>query len=185
MSRASPDDRPTGNRLEGGTHRGKRRLAQNGALGLIVGAPAALAATVDADPTTPAYPSRGAFVIGDRNASVGSEVTFWGAQWWEDNRLSLGAAPPAFTGFADTPCTTATCGPFTTTPGNGSAPPAGPLPPVMLALVTSSVTQSGSMISGNVVGIAVIDTDPGYEPDPKRAGTGTVLGFIPWSSLRF
>ena len=48
-----------------------------------------------------------------------------------------------------------------------------------------SVTQSGSTISGNVVGIAVIDTDPGYEPDPNRAGTGTVLGFIPWSSLRF
>ena len=150
-----------------------------------MGAPAAFAATADADPTTPVYPSRGAFVIGDRNASVGSEVTFWGAQWCKDNSPSLGAAPPGFTGFADTPSTTATCGPFTTKPGISSAPPAGPLPPVMLTLVTSSVTQSGSTISGNVVGIAVIDTDPGYEPDPNRAGTGTVLGFIPWSSLRF
>jgi hypothetical protein len=152
---------------------------------LIVGAPAASAQTAGVDPTTPVYPSRGAFVIGDGNATVGSEVTFWGAQWSRDNSLSLGTAPPAFEGFAATPSTTATCGPFTTRPGNGSAPPAGPLPPVMLALVTSSVTQSGQTISGNVVGIAVIETDPGYEPDPGHAGTGTVLGFIPWSSLGF
>ncbi len=124
-------------------------------------------------------------MIGDGNTSVGSVVTFWGAEWWKDNSLSLGEAPPAFNGFADTPCTTATCGPFTTRTRDHSAPPAGPLPPVMLALVTSSVTQSGPTISGNVVGIAVIETDPGYEPDPGRAGTGTVLGFIPWSSLGF
>ena len=50
----------------------------------------------------------GSFVISDQNAAVGSQVTFWGAQWWKQNPLSTGLAPASFKGFADT--ATATCG---------------------------------------------------------------------------
>jgi hypothetical protein len=165
---------------------GRGLLRRTALLGLVVLAPAAFAATAGADPTTPVYPSSGAFAIGDGNATVGSgsEVTFWGAQWWKDNTPSQGTAPPAFKGYADTPSDDP-CGPFTTKPGNSSEPPAGPLPPVMLALVTDSVTKSGSTIMGDVVGIAVIDTDSGYEPDPGHPGTGTVVGFTPCSDLGF
>jgi hypothetical protein len=36
-------------------------------------------------------------VIGDGNAAMFSQVTFWGAQWWMDNSLSGGLAPASFT----------------------------------------------------------------------------------------
>ena len=35
-----------------------------------------------------ALSSGGNFVIGDQNAAVGTEVTYWGAQWWKLNGLS-------------------------------------------------------------------------------------------------
>jgi hypothetical protein len=40
--------------------------------------------------------------------------------------------------------------------------------------VTSKVTKSGSQISGNTVHIVVVKVDPGYQPNPGHAGTGTV-----------
>ena len=65
----------------------------------------------------------GTFVIGDQNVQVGSEVTFWGAQWWQDNPLSTGLAPASFKGFAVDAAPI--CGqPWTTDPGNSSHPPA-------------------------------------------------------------
>ena len=87
-------------------------------------------------------------------------------------------APPSFKGFADN-ITAGGCGPFTTRPGNSSVPPAGPLPSTMLTLVTDGVTKSGPVISGTVVGIAVVATDDGYAPNPGHAGTGTVLSYSP------
>jgi hypothetical protein len=143
---------------------------------------AALAAVLSAtaaadDPPAPAFPATGAFVIGDGSAVANQPVTFWGAQWWKDNSVSMGAAPPSFKGFADSPASPSPdqCpDQFTTLPGNSSDPPAGPLPSRMYAYVTDSVTKSGRTISGDVVGIAVIDTDPGYQADPGHPGTGTV-----------
>jgi hypothetical protein len=46
-------------------------------------------------------------------------------------------------------------------------------------IVTSSVSKSGSAISGNTVGLAIIQTNPGYANDPGHAGTGTVVAVIP------
>jgi hypothetical protein len=123
-----------------------------------------------------------AFVIGNGDASVGTPVTFWGAQWWKDNSLVVAqapddvTAPAAFKGFASAlDQNTPLCGPFTTSTGNSSKPPSGPLPSTMYVLVANSVIQSGSTISGTVAGYALISTDPGYDGDPGHPGTGTVL----------
>jgi len=138
----------------------------------------AVAGVAGADQATPAFPAYGAFVIGDGGTATGTPVTFWGAQWWKLNTVSSGGAPPSFKGFA-VDITAGSCGPFTTRPGNSSAPPAGPLPSTMLTLVTDGVTKSGSVISGTVVGIAVVATDDGYASNPGHAGTGTILSYSP------
>jgi hypothetical protein len=120
----------------------------------------------------------GNFVIGDNNAAVGTSVTFWGAQWWKLNSLSGSTAPASFKGFAKSP-PTVTCGTnWTTSPGNSAPPPPGPLPQLMAVIVASSVSQSGSTISGNTVHMVVVQTNPGYAPDPGHAGTGTVVARI-------
>jgi hypothetical protein len=122
----------------------------------------------------------GMFVIGDGNMTSGSQVTFWGAQWWKDNSLSHGDAPAGFKGYALN-VDLANCT-FTSVKGNSAPPPDGPLPAVMGVLVTSSVTQSGSTVSGTVVGVAEVATDDGYASDPGHAGTGSVVvGFTPCS----
>ncbi len=118
------------------------------------------------------------FVIGDGNMAAGSQVTFWGAQWWKDNVLSQGTAPAGFKGYAQnvdmTNCT------FTSVKGNSAPPPDGPLPAMLDVLVTSAVTQSGSTVSGTVLGVAHVATVDGYASDPGHAGTGSVVvGFTP------
>jgi hypothetical protein len=119
--------------------------------------------------------SAGSFVIGDGSAVVGAPVTFWGAQWWKQNSLSSGAAPASFKGFANT-VGEPLCGtPWTTNPGNSSGPPEAPLPELIEVIVASEVTKSGPMISGNAPGVALVQTNPGYEPNPGHAGTGAVV----------
>jgi hypothetical protein len=72
---------------------------------------------------------------------------------------------------------TGTCGNWNTGPGNSPKPPAS-VPAIMGLIVTSKVSQSGSTIAGNEVRIAVVQTDPGYAPNPGHEGTGTVLAVI-------
>jgi hypothetical protein len=120
----------------------------------------------------------GAFVIGDRNSAPGTLVTFWSAQWSRLNGLSGGPAPSAFKGFALNPASPS-CGiGWSTDPGNSAPPPAGPLPAFMAVIVTSSSSQSGAQISGDTVHLVVIQTNPGYAPDPAHAGTGRVVAQI-------
>jgi uncharacterized repeat protein (TIGR01451 family) len=117
----------------------------------------------------------GNFVIGDQNAAIGTDVTFWGAQWWKLNSLSGGTAPAAFKGFETTP-PAVTCGVnWTTAPGNSPPPPPGPLPSLMAVIVSSSISKSGPTISGDTVHIVLVQTNPGYAPNPGHAGTGTVV----------
>jgi uncharacterized repeat protein (TIGR01451 family) len=117
----------------------------------------------------------GNFVIGDHNAGTGTAVTFWGAQWWKLNSLSGGAAPAAFKGFEKMPATV-TCGTnWSTRTGNSPPPPAGPLPAFMAVIVASSISQSGSTISGDTAHIVVVKTNLGYAANPGHAGTGTVV----------
>lgn len=119
------------------------------------------------------------FVIGDENATVGTAVTFWGAQWWKDNALSGGAAPAAFKGFANSVQSPAVCGaPWSTDPGNSSDPPAGPLPETIEVLVASHISKAGRTISGDTAEVVLVATNPGYQSNPGHAGTGTVLAVL-------
>jgi hypothetical protein len=121
----------------------------------------------------------GDFVVGDGNASIGSAVTFWGAQWWKLNSLSGGTAPAAFKGFENVPNTPPACGVnWSTAPGNSAPPPAGPLPAFMAVIVSSTISKSGSTISGDTAHVVIVKTNPGYSPNPGHAGTGTVVATI-------
>ena len=125
-----------------------------------------------------AAPSGGTFVIGDGNAAVGTDVTFWGAQWAKLNTLSGGSSPAGFKGFEDAPPTAACGTTWSTDPGNSTPPPAGPLPAFMEVIVSSSISRSGSTISGNTVHIVIVKTNAGYQPDPGHPGTGTVVAIV-------
>ena len=114
------------------------------------------------------------FVVGDLSASTGATVEFWGAQWAKDNSLSGGPAPDAFKGYADTVSSSGTSGTWTANTGNSSEPPASISTPITV-IVASEVTQSGSVISGDVAGVATVTPNPGYAADPGHAGTGTVV----------
>jgi len=80
------------------------------------------------------FPSRGAFVLGDRTvatATAATTVTWWADTWAARNALSGGTAPSSFKGFAGTvPLPTSTppaaCGGrWTTGPGNSPPPTSG------------------------------------------------------------
>ena len=123
------------------------------------------------------YPLSGpSFVIGDLSAVAGQHVTFWGAKWAKSNSLSGGSAPSAFKGFAEntTPNPPYCGGSWNTGTGNTSSQPA-TLPSTIRVIVASSITKSGPLISGNIPQMAVINVDPGYQPDPGHPGTGTVV----------
>jgi hypothetical protein len=129
-----------------------------------------------------AFPSRGAFVLGDITAAGAgtSTVTWWGASWWQLNTLTGGSAPASFKGFAGVitlPTTTppVMCGSAWTTTGGNSPPPVSDIPSYMGVIVASSVSKSGSTISGNSMHIVVVKTDPGYAPTPSSPGTGTIV----------
>jgi hypothetical protein len=99
-------------------------------------------------------PGGGAFAISDLESANGTHVTFWGAQWSKDNPTSSGSSVASFKGFAENPSTPNCGATWTTDPGNSAAPPNGPLPQFMAVIV---------------------QTDPGYQPDPGHPGTGAVV----------
>jgi hypothetical protein len=121
-----------------------------------------------------AFLDHGSFVVGDET-DTGS-VEFWGHSWSRDNVLSGGPAPDSFKGFAsDVSTNPPACGDtWTSRPGNSSRPP-DTIPPYMGVVVSSSISQSGSTISGDAPGIVVVRTNPGYRRDPGHPGTGTVV----------
>jgi hypothetical protein len=120
----------------------------------------------------------GSFVIGDGNSTVGTAVTFWGAQWSKLNSLSGGPAPAAFKGFADNPSNPACGQSWSTSPGASSDPPPPPLPAFVLVRVASSISKPGSTITGNTPHVVVVGVDPGYDDNPGHSGTGNVAGVL-------
>jgi hypothetical protein len=116
----------------------------------------------------------GAFVIGDLSARSGAHVEFWGAQWAKENRLSGGAAPNAFKGWAENVDLTS-CSAWTSDPGN-SAPPPATVGSDITVLVATTVDKSGPVISGDAITVATVHVDAGYEGNPGHEGTGTVTG---------
>ncbi|HEU5425017.1 MAG TPA: hypothetical protein VFU72_15860, partial [Nitrolancea sp.] len=133
-----------------------------------------------------AYLGQGSFVLGDQtvaNAAPGTTVTWWGAQWdaqWAGNdTLSGGPAPTDFKGFAQSLSGTPPVagGSWTTLPGTSPMPPDS-VPTYMAVIVTSHVTESGSTITGNIVHLVIVKTDPGYGPNAGHAGTGTIVATV-------
>ena len=127
-----------------------------------------------------AFPSRGAFVLGNLSAAGGGTVTWWGSNWSSANLLSGGAAPSAFKGFAGTvslPTSTppAACGGPWSTTGGSSPPPTESVPSYMGVLVSSSAVKSGSTTAGNTVSIVVVKVNPGFDSNAGSPGTGTIV----------
>lgn len=131
-----------------------------------------------------AFPSRGAFVLGDAtvsSATASSTVTWWGDSWWAANRLSGGIAPDSFKGFGaevtSLPTTTPAdvCGATFLTRAGNSPPPTAEVPSYMGVVVASSVAKAGSSVKGVWGRIVVVKTDPGYAPGPGHAGRGTIV----------
>jgi hypothetical protein len=132
--------------------------------------------------------SKGAsFVVGDLTippANTSLNAYFWGSQWDQMNPMSGAGPSPSsfkgFSGFEDNPLgLPPVCGGnWTTDTGNATPPPPGPLPPFMAVIVSSNVTQNGSIISGDIEHIVVVKTNPGYSPNPGNPGTGMIIGVV-------
>jgi hypothetical protein len=45
----------------------------------------------------------------------------------------------------------------------------------MGVVVTSKITKSGTVLSGNSIHIVVVKVNPGYSPNPLNHGTGTIV----------
>jgi hypothetical protein len=94
-----------------------------------------------------------------------------------NNSLSAGPAPASFKGFQDSSATPACGVNWSTDPGNSTPPPT-TIPSYMAVIVASNVTKSGSTISGNIVSIVIVKTNPGYANDPGHPGTGTIVAVL-------
>ena len=124
-----------------------------------------------------------AFVIGDLEAGLGKHVTWWSSQWANINQMSGGAPPDAMKGFAGFEdnflgLPPPNCGgTWSTDPGNSTPPPPS-VPAFMGVIVSSKITKSGSIISGDIKQVVVVKNDPGYSPSPGHPGTGTELAIL-------
>jgi hypothetical protein len=131
-----------------------------------------------------AFPSRGAFTLGNNTVAAAgptTTVTWWHDTWPSFNSLSGGVAPSSFKGFAGAVTTLPSTSPvnvcgstFRTSSGN-SPPPTSGVPSYMGVLVASSVTKSGTTINGTWAKIVVVRVDPGYSPSPGRSGRGKIV----------
>jgi len=142
--------------------------------------------------TTPACPvtifafatqKGAAFVIGDLEAGLGNNVTWWSSQWANINLMSGGAPPNAmkgFSGFEDNflGLPPPNCGGSWSTDTGNSTPPPPSVPSFMGVIVSSRVTQSGSIVSGDIKQVVVVRNDPGYAPNPGNPGTGTEIAIV-------
>ena len=123
-------------------------------------------------------PGGGQFVVGDLvNMAGGATVNFWGSQWWKNNSMSGGEGPSSFKGFENGNGLPACGSTWTSQPGNSSNPPQ-TIPQFMAVIVSSSVQKNGSVITGNVKRIIIVQTNPGYGPSPGHWGTGQVVAIL-------
>jgi uncharacterized repeat protein (TIGR01451 family) len=126
-----------------------------------------------------AFLATGSFAVGDLAAAPGATVTFWSSEWPLANPLSTTPTPTSFKGFVNgLSVEPPVCGaPWTTRQGGNSvAPPkAGEIPAYMGVVVPTSVSKRGPVTSGDTAGIVVVQTNPGYAPNPGHPGTGTVV----------
>lgn len=158
----------------------KQRLVRPIALFVVLAAVAVAIFAASPGGASPPSNANGVFVVGDITANAAGPtdtVTWWSHSWWLENALTGGAAPPAFKGYAvefSTVTAPACGGTWTTGPGNSPHPPDsvdGTIP----VIIASTITKSGNTISGNIVGLGTVTTNPGYGPNPGHPGTGTIV----------
>ena len=124
-------------------------------------------------------PGGGAFVISDIKNVQGGSVYWWGAQWWKKDPLTTGLAPAAFKGYEKSNLAPSCGQTWTTRPGNSPPPPRTvPVNANMLVIVSSHITKKGPVITGDIVHIVLVHTNPGYAPNPGHPGTGTIVSTI-------
>ena len=124
-----------------------------------------------------------AFVIGDLEAGLGNHVTWWSSQWANINLMSGGPPPNSMKGFAGFEdnflgLPPPNCGGSWSTDTGNSTPPPPSVPNFMGVIVSSMVTQSGSIISGDIKQVVIVRNDPGYGPSPGHPGTGTEIAVV-------
>ena len=109
------------------------------------------------------------------NISVGSDYTFWGAQWSKQVMGGSYNGTSSFKGYADRVSSTT----WTANPGNSSNPPSS-IAPYIGVIVTTTVTKKGSSISGNVTEVVVIQVDnpSGYQPNPGHPASGILVAVV-------
>ena len=122
-------------------------------------------------------PGGGGFVIGDLENATGASVYWWGAQWWKKDHLSSGLAPASFKGYENGNAAPWCGKTWTTRPGNSPHPPSA-VPGMMAVIVAAHVTKRGPVISGDIVHIVLVRTNPGYGPNPGHPGTGTIVATL-------
>lgn len=138
-------------------------------------------------PPVPTYPADGAFALGDVSAAnslnTGSTVVWWSSVWSKLNILSGGPAParyggpnsPRFQGYMSVDHPLPACGVNFREPPD-EAPPTS-VPQFMLVVVTNKITRTGTdTLTGKIIEIVIVKTDPGYNGNPNNPGTGTVIG---------
>jgi hypothetical protein len=119
------------------------------------------------------------FVIWGGNTApikVGSNYQFWGAQWDKQVKQGKYSSNASFKGYANT----VNAPGWSTNPGNSSGPPAS-ISSYIKVIISSQITKTGSTISGNIIGYAIIkvDSPAGYASDPGHPGTGVVIAVLP------
>ena len=131
--------------------------------------------------TTASAPDAGGFVVGNVTAgapTLGTTVDFWGSQYWKNNQFSgVVNAPASMKGYIDNAPGFACGVNWTSDPGNSSHPPS-TIPVNMVVVVSSSITQSGSVESGDIKHLVVVSVTPGYGPAPGHDGWGKIIGTI-------
>jgi hypothetical protein len=128
------------------------------------------------------------FVVGDLEAMappmIGNHLTWWSSKWADINLMSVAPPPDSMKGFAGfednplpppLPSPSSLCGKTYTTDTGNATPPPPSVPSDMAVIVSSVVTQNGSIITGNIKEVIVVHNDnpAAYAPDPGHVGTGT------------
>jgi len=115
------------------------------------------------------------FVIGDVEAhGVGTNVYFWGSQWWKNNFMSGTVSPGvgSFKGFAEQADNF--CGGSWSSRVANSPPPPAVIPIDVAILVTTTVAKNGPNLGGTIKEILIVHSDGGYSPNPGHDGKGPV-----------
>jgi hypothetical protein len=48
----------------------------------------------------------------------------------------------------------------------------------MGVIISSKVTKSGSVVTGDIKQVVIVENDLSYQPSPGHPGTGTEIGFL-------